>query len=251
MSKVKFTPNTITYTAHGKEADKIKKSKVGVVVHTQYHGDDVSSMKATPHTDHATSFGHHPDVYHHGAEHDTSKINYHHDAQQEFHKHMAAAKHIHDTYGHKMYPATEKHQGDGNHLATYINHTVRTDEHPTSEGLKKHISEKYAKLTDKTKSEKGKAKKQAEAKEHIDHIEKHKEHYDHLLTMHHHLQQAKNVLVKHLEQHEGGYEHHIDDKKSKPEGFVVNHEGKPTKLVNRKEFARANLLKTKAWKKPE
>jgi hypothetical protein len=37
MSKVSFTPNTITYTAHGKQADKIKKSKVGVVVHQQYH----------------------------------------------------------------------------------------------------------------------------------------------------------------------------------------------------------------------
>ena len=50
MSKVSFTPNTITYTAHGKKADKIKKSKIGVVVHQQYHGDDL--MKATPHTDH-------------------------------------------------------------------------------------------------------------------------------------------------------------------------------------------------------
>lgn len=243
MSKVSFTPNTITYTAHGDTANKIKKSKIGVVVHQQYHGDDISTMKASAHTDHATEFKHHPDVYHHSAEHDTAKAHYPHEAQQEFHKHMAAAKHIHDTYGHKMYSATEKHQGDNNHLATYINHTVRTDEHPTSEGLKKHIQEKYNKLADKVKTDKGKEKKQAEAKEHTEHVDAHKEHYDHLLTMHHHLQQAKNVLVKGLEHHEGGYDHHIAGKKSKPEGFVVNHEGKPTKLVNRKEFAKANLLK--------
>ena len=249
MSKVSFTPNTITYTAHGKKADQIKKSKVGVVVHQQYHGNDLPTMKASPHTDHDTAFKEHPDVYHHSAEHDTSKVEYPHHAQEEFNKHMAAAKHIHDTYGKKMYPATARHQGEGNHLETYINHTVRTGEAPTSEGLKKHIHEKYNKEITKLKSEKGKAAKQSQANEHTNHIEKNKEHYDHLLTMHHHLQQAKNVLVKHLEQHEGGYEHHIDHTKSKPEGFVVNHEGKPTKLVNRKEFARANLLKVKAWKK--
>ena len=249
MDKVSFTPNTITYTAHGKKADKIKKSKIGVVVHQQYHGDDLSTMKATPHTDHKTSFKEHPDVFHHGADHDTSKINYSHHDQEEFHRHMAAAKHIHDTYGKKMYAATAKHQGDGGHLTTYINHTVRTGEAPTSEGLKKHIREKYNKLIDKAKSEKGKKAKEAEANEHINHIEKHKEHYDHLFTMHHHLQKAKDTLVRNLEQHEGDYEHHIDHTKSKPEGFVISHEDKPTKLVNRKEFARQNLLKVKAWKK--
>ena len=36
--KVSFTPNTITYTGQGPEAQKIKDSKIGVVVHTQYHG---------------------------------------------------------------------------------------------------------------------------------------------------------------------------------------------------------------------
>ena len=63
--------------------------------------------------------------------------------------------------------------------------------------------------------------------------------------MHHHLQQAKNVLVSTLAQHEGGLEHHIDGKKTGPEGFVVNHAGEPTKLVDRKEFAKANLLKVR------
>ena len=48
-----------------------------------------------------------------------------------------------------------------------------------------------------------------------------------------------------LESHEGGLEHHIDGKRSKPEGFVVNHKGEPTKLVNRAEFARANLLRNR------
>ena len=72
-----------------------------------------------------------------------------------------------------------------------------------------------------------------------------KEHYDNLLAMHHHLQQAKNKLVDVLNQHEGDLEHHIDDKRTGPEGFVVNHGGQPTKLVNRAEFSKANLLKVR------
>lgn len=242
--KVSFTPNTITYTAHGDTAKKIARSKVGVVVHTKYHGSDIHSMSAHHDVDHE-KFKQHPDVYHHTAEHDTSKISYPEKAQAEFHKHMAAAKAIHDKHGTEMYKATAKHHGDGGHLATYINHTVRHDETPTTEGLQKHIKEKYAKAADKVKTEKSKNAKTAEGAEHVAHIENNKQHYQHLLNMHQHLQKAKNVLVKHLETHEGGYEHHIAGKESKPEGFVVNHEGQPTKLVNRAEFAKQNLLKAR------
>ena len=63
--------------------------------------------------------------------------------------------------------------------------------------------------------------------------------------MHHHLAQAKNHLVSSLETHEGNYQHHIEGKKSKPEGFVVHHDNEPTKLVNRPEFAKQNLLKVR------
>jgi hypothetical protein len=41
--------------------------------------------------------------------------------------------------------------------------------------------------------------------------------------MHGHLQSAKNILTKTLNQHEGGLEHHIGDKRTNPEGFVIHH----------------------------
>jgi len=239
-SKVSFTPNTITYTAHGKEADKIKKSKIGVVVHTKYD----EKGNATPHVDHE-NFKQHPDVHHHGAEHDTSKIHYSDKEQGEFHKHMAAAKEIHDTHGKKMYKATERHHGDGGHLATYINHTVRHDEVPSASGFQKHLTAEHEKKAQKVKTPAAQEKKRSEGAEHVAHVEKNKQHYDNMLRMHHHLQQAKNTLVKSLESHEGGYEHHIEGKKSKPEGFVINHDHEPTKLVNRAEFAKQNLLKVR------
>ena len=242
--KVSFTPNTITYTAKGTEADKVKDSKIGIVTHTQYHGKDITSMKSDPHPD-LHNFSHHPEVWQKSPTHDTKQVHYSETAQDEFHKHMNAAEKIHKEQGEKMYSATEPHQGEAGHLATYINHTVRTDEDPSAEGLKNHISRVYQKASSKLKTPVAQGRKSAELKSHLDHIEKNKEHYNNLLKMHSHLQKAKNVLVDTLEQHTGGLEHHIDKKSTGPEGFVVNHAGEPTKLVNRKEFAKANLLKVR------
>jgi len=241
-NKVSFTPNTITYTAHGKEADKIKRSKVGVVVHHKYSAD----MKhASPHVDHE-NFKEHPDVHHHGAEHDTSKVTHSTANEHGFQKHMAAAKEIHDTHGHKMYDAIHpEHSGETGHLSTYINKTVRTGEVPNVKGFKDHLKDIHEKKAAKVKTPKAKAEKTAEGAKQIAHVEKNKSHYGNLLTMHHHLGQAKNHLVNSLETHEGNYQHHIEGKKSKPEGFVVHHDNEPTKLVNRPEFARQNLLKVR------
>jgi hypothetical protein len=242
--KVSFTPNTIKYTAKGNDAERIKNSKMGIIVHTQYHGDTAASMRADPHPD-LHNFAHHPDVWHKSANHDTKQVHYSEDDQKQFLSHMDAAKKIHDEHKKTMYKVTEPHRGDGNHLETYINHTVRTDEKPTSAGLQKHIQDKYKKATAKLKTPAAKSRKETEAQQHTHHIEQNKDQYENLLKMHHHLQQAKDVLVKNLEQHEGGLEHHIDNKRTGPEGFVVNHAGEPTKLVNRKEFAKANLLKVR------
>jgi hypothetical protein len=239
---VSFTPNTITYSAKGKEADRIKKSRFGVVVHTQYHGKDITDMKADSHPD-VHNFGEHPDVWHKSAEHDTSKINYSEKDQEQFHKHIEMASKLHKT--ENMYNATEPHRGEGSHLETYINHTVRTDEIPSAKGLTKHIEDKYKKAASKLKTPAAQSRKETESKQHTNHVNQNKEHYNNLLKMHHHIQQAKNVLVKNLEKHTGGLEHHIDGKKTGPEGFVVNYAGQPTKLVNRKEFAKANLLKVR------
>lgn len=249
--KVSFTPNTIKYTAKGEDADKIKKSKIGIVVHTQYHGDTAASMKADPHPD-LHNFGQHSDVWMKHPEHDTSNVHYSDNDQAEFHKHMEAAQKIHDTHKKTMYKNTLPHAGEASHLATYINQTVRTDEKPSAEGLKKHIADKINKSAEKLKTPASKGRKQAELNSHHKHIDTHKKDYDNLLKMHNHLQKAKDMLVSNLNQHTGGLEHHIDTKPTDPEGYVVHHAGEPTKLVNRKEFAKANLLRTNKFsKKPK
>ena len=241
---VSFTPNTITYTAKGDMADKIRRSKLGVIVHTKYEGKDIKTMGAVPHPD-LHNFSQHPDVWHRSANHDTKHVHYSDSDEAKFHEHMVAAKRINDVHKKEMYKATEPHRGEGGHLETYINHTVRTGEEPSVPGLKKHIQGKYDKASAKLKTPAGQGRKSLEAKGHMSHIDANKHQYENLLSMHSHLQSAKNVLVSTLNQHEGGLEHHIDGKRTGPEGFVVNHSGEPTKLVNRAEFARANLLKVR------
>ena len=244
-----FTPNTITYTAHGDEAKKAAKAKVGVAVHTQYHGTDIHNMSAHHVVDHH-QFANHPDVHHHDASHDTSTVNYPAKAQDNFHKHMHAAKAIHDTHGSKMYDAVHSaHKGDTGHLSTYINSTVRNNTVPNVKDFKSHVAAHYDKKAASVKTDAGKTKHSSEGASQVAHVEKNKSHYENLLSSHHHLAQAKNVLVHHAETGGSKYDHHIDGKESKPEGFVINHKhnGKtePSKLVNRAEFARANLLKVR------
>ncbi len=245
---VSFTPNTITYTAKGDKADAIKKSKLGVVIHTKYKGNTLSNMSASGDVT-ASHFGQHPDVYHHTADYDSSGAKYTPESQKKFTEEMSAAKEIHEKHGDKMYKATSMHHGDGGHLATYINQTVRDGSTPTASGLQQHIADKYQKMVSKLKTEKSQQAKLDELSGHVKNIQKHSKHYDNLLKMHGHLQNAKNELVKSLESNEGSYAHAINGVASKPEGFVYNHTHngvtEPTKLVNRSEFARQNLLKAR------
>jgi hypothetical protein len=249
-----FTPNTITYTARGDKASAIHKSKMGVVIHTKYEGDTLSKMSAH-HNVSPEEFGQHKDVFHHTADYDSSKVNYPDSAQKEFLSHLSKARTIHSRHGDKMYDATSMHHGDGGHLATYINQTVRDGSTPSAEGLKQHIAGKYENIVKKLKTEKSQNAKLDELRTHVNHIEKNKDHYNNLLKMHGHLADAKNLLVRHLESNEGSYEHAIGGVASKPEGFVYSHTHKgvtePTKLVNRAEFARQNLLKARGPSKDE
>ena len=62
--------------------------------------------------------------------------------------------------------------------------------------------------------------------------------------MHHHLASAKNILVDTLSS-KAAFGHEINGKKTKPEGFVANMNGRPTKLVDRRPggFSQINFIK--------
>ena len=241
--KVKFKPNTITYSAKegSEEGKKIAKAKVGVYTHTEYRGKDATAMNAHFDPD-LSKFKNHPDVYHREPGHDTSKTPFTPDEKANYEHHLNAAEDIHAKHGGQIYSPLEKVR---DHVKTYINTTVRTGEKPSPEGLQHHITQHYGKMIDKLKTDKSKNAKAEELKDKLSHVEVNTEHFANLFKLHHHLQQAKNQLVHVLAKHTGGLEHSVGGQKVKPEGFVVNHEGKPTKLNDRAEFNRLNFLARK------
>lgn len=233
-----FTPNTISYsTKDPKETEAARKSKLGVAIHTAYHGPSFEKLKAVYNSGHS-GFGDHSDVHLMDVTPNESSI----DPKQSkaFQDHMAKADEIHK--------ALEKTGGyssigsHGEHLKTYINKTVRTGETPSVEGYKDHLDDIHQKLADKVKTPKSKEEKLSAGKQLTSHVDKNQLHFENVLGLHNHIQAAKNELVNALSANPN-YEHRVGDKEVKPEGHVAVIGNRPTKLVDRAEFSKLNFAK--------
>lgn len=237
--KLHFKPNTISYSTKtgSEEGKKIAKSKFGVAVHTAYHGSDLENMKAHYNAD-TSHFKEHPDVHVISAHHDFSKTHYPKEEQDKFDHHIkAAVKAFHEApkdFHEKTSPHAE-------HLKTYINKTVREGTKPSVNGYKQHLKDHFTKEMSKVKTGAAIEKKNAALAQHTSHVDAHKEHFSSVLDMHKHLAAAKDVLVHNMSK-DPKFEHHIGGQAAKPEGFVSVRNNRPTKLVDRSEFSRANFL---------
>lgn len=234
--KVHFTPNTITYStpANSKQGKKITNSKLGVVVHTKYKGTNLEDMKAT-FAPSLKNFSKHPDVNVINPQSSgTAKLTP--EQNKTFKSEIAKAQELHKDHNY------DHLEGHREHVSTYINQTVRNDTKPTVQGLRSHVEKRYQAQEDKLKSEKGKQKVREAKAAALSHIDSNKDAFAKTFQIHHHLQNAKNALVSALDSGQE-FEHSIGGKATGPEGHVAIVGGKPTKLVNRAEFSRANLLK--------
>lgn len=236
-----FNPNPsgLTYTAQGREAEKVRKAKIGVVTHLTYHGEDPTNLSAHHGVDHQ-NFKQHSDVYTIDPRYDASKVKMSDKDNAEFQKNLEAAKKAHKEGGAEMYAATQRHGGDGGHLMTYINQTVRTGVKPDHKGFKSFLEKQYNNAIDKVKTEKSKKQKADELTDHLQHIDANKQHYNNLFKLHHHLQKAKNALVNTLNQHQD-FQHTHGQDQADPEGYVFHHNGETDKLIHRHVFSRRNL----------
>ena len=239
---VSFHPNPsgLTYTAKGREAERARKAKIGLVTHLTYHGDDTHKLSAHHGVD-RQNFKSHDDVYHMDPRTDTSKVIYSKKDQETFEKHIKSAQEAHKKGGKEMYTATKPHQGPGKELETYINHTVRTGEKPNHEGFMKHLERKGNAAIETLKTASARDKKSGDLTKNLLHVDTNKQHYNNLFRMHKHIQDAKNILVKNLNQHTD-LEHHHNGQEANPEGYVHHHHGESDKFVARHEFSRRNLL---------
>jgi hypothetical protein len=237
--KIGHTPNTITYSVKkdSPEGKKLSGSKVSLTIHTELKGP---KRKATPIED-QSEFASHPDVHlvDHSVSAEQRKIEP--TAKKTAIAHLSAAEKLmqdHD-YGHLS--------GHEAHLRTYVNSTVDSDEKPNLEGYKAHLQKRWQKEIDKVKTEKAKKAKAEQRDQQLTHVDRNKEAFDRSFQIHHHLQTATNILADSLNNTaHGGVETEIAGKKSGGEGFVA----KGLKIINRKEFSKANrehsaLLKAK------
>jgi hypothetical protein len=239
-SNLHFTPNTIKYSVSKADpvGKKVKASKIGIAVHTEYKGDSVNNLKAHFGVDH-TEFKAHDDVHVIHTKTDVSKANYTPKMRHTFFQHIDKAKEL--SNGHNY-----DHLKDVDHLMhlkTYINQTVRHGTSPSVKGLAKHVAAKHEVLKANVKMDKTKAKIEGAKQQQLSHINTNAGHIDRTLKIHKHVQDAKNVLVKALASSDD-FEHSINNKKTGPEGHVALLGSKPTKLVDRSEggFASSNLL---------
>lgn len=238
---VHFKPNTITYSAKNgtPEAAKAKAAKIGVAVHTAYHGNKLEDMKAHYNAD-VSHFNKHPDVHMIDTSFKPSSAHYTPDAQKEFEGHMKKAVEAHNklkSYSH-IEGGNENHK---EHLKTYINQTVRNKSTPSVAGYTAHVTSKLQKEVDKVKTDKAKAAKTETLNKAIGHIEANKEEFKTTLDIHKHLQNAKNVLAHTLGGAEYAFHHSIKGKSVKPEGHVAVINNRPSKIVDRAEFSAANF----------
>ena len=240
--KVSVTPNTISYSAkrNSPEGEKLEKSKVGVAFHTKYEQSEDGKLKAQPvsHSD----FKHHDDVYNLSTSNDSSKAKLSAEDSDKFNNHLNTAHDIHKIASHRMYNDIRPLSA---HISTHINRSVREGSIPSTNSLVSHVHEKLQKDIDSKKTEKGKAVKEQQRQDTLNHIKKNSKSFDNYFNMHHHIEKAKEVLVHSLNKADHPLEHHIGDKKTSPEGYVFYHHGKPFKAVDRQEFAKANFAKSR------
>lgn len=232
-----FTPNTLTYSAR-KNSDTeraINRSHIGVVVHTGYKGKTFQDMEAHPSTD-TSSFRKHPDVHMISANM-KNKSAYEDSHRAEFNSHLNRALNAAKEFnGDHSYA-----EGHSENLRTYVNKLVSTNQKPSVEGYKKHVTERAMKDIERVKSPASKAAKTSALQQTLTHIDTHRNKFQASFDTHSALQNAKNVLVQALSASPHEYEYSIRGKKASPEGFVLSSGGRTHKLVNRGEFSRANF----------
>lgn len=240
---VSFKPNTIKYSIHKSHPDfkKAVESKFGIAVHTKYEGHPdsdhhINGMYATFNVDHH-NFKSDKDVHLVSPEIKTKHMKYDDHQKKHVEAELEAAHRVHKSIEPHEYAAIQHHDG---HLRKYFNAKVRDGGTPTVDDYHSKTHADLVKEADKMKSEKGKAAKMHLATAFDSHVKNARPAFEKAFKLHDHLQSAKNTLVDALSSHQE-YKHSVGDKEVKPEGFVVVRHGRPSKLVDRKEFSKLNF----------
>ena len=234
--RISHTPNTIQYSVpeDSKEGQKLKKSKVSMVIHSELKGPN---REAHPILDNS-EFHEHPDLHlmnhvvGHEEQHNVDPVS-----KRQVLGHLNKAKKLMATHDLKHT------QGHEQTLRSYINSTVTSGDTPSVEGYRKHLIGHHQKKIDAVKLQKTKDEKAAQRDSAVAHVDTNKKQLIKTLKVHGHVQAATNLLSRALAKSaHGGYGHAIEGKETGPEGFVAGG----LKIVDRGEggFTAANRARS-------
>jgi hypothetical protein len=265
-SYITFHPNTIVYAIpeNSALAKRISKSKIGVVWHTRYRGQDFESMRASFGETIASNFKEVNSVWAVDAvfEDKSGSATMTQDETDGITKILSDAGRVFRTVRANILRELAENSELNMRVNTYINSKIRQG---SSVGdpkgfvieLVQYIQEYYQKEMDKKKSEQGKRvqKDKSDAALKMFTPANQKE-IEKVFVLYNHIVDAKHFLLNKLNQVQGmktflktnrGYE------VTNPEGFVViDRLGQNTlKLVDRLEFSKANFSPEyiKGWQK--
>jgi hypothetical protein len=248
--RISHKTQLITYhhKPNSEEARKAMNSQIGVAVHTAYDGKTMQDMKVRQ--AHVPEMKDHEHVHQFPMFHQMEHVSFTQDQQKQYKQHMANAmegykKAPKEAFEHIQAHET-KHGNGGAAVSAYLNKTVRDGSTPSHEGMADHLKAHYAKKAAGVKTEVAQQRHLDAGKKHVASINK--EHLTHVLGVHGHLQKAKNVLTDAFNSHHI-HGHEFDGQPTNPEGYVVHHNGRPSKFVLRHEFSKMNFAASEMRKK--
>ena len=240
---ISFKPNTITYRvdSNNKEYKYVDLAKFGIAIHTSYKGTPYSNDSLegmTPsYSLNDIFFNLHDDVYIMKIRTDINEVkNYKDDAVA---AKLAQAQNEYKDFNAKDLQNIELH---ALMLKAYFNYNLRNNK--THDDINNYYMFCNNKLTvdiDKLKTEKGKEKRIAIKSNFLSHIIENTETLTQVISVYHHIQHAKNMLVDALNDMDHTFNHNIMGKNTGPEGYIAVLNNIPVKLVHRHEFSKLNF----------
>ena len=214
-----FTANTVKYTCRTPRVEvKVRRSALGIAVHTEYVGNDLRRLTRTRLQD--TVFRESSDVYFIPVQVPLQEVNYPAPVQEEVLSllntvHLATSP---ATFTESHYAVIHKYKAV---LKAYINKMVKA-------GTSPHVLQFASSLKESV-------------------IDKEINVFKDLFYVHSKLQRIKDILNETLyaTNVHRPFDTSINDVKTKGEGFVISFNGRMMKIVDRQEFSRHNFLRAR------
>lgn len=221
-----FTANTVTYSCRQSfVADTVRRSKLGIVVHTEYTGNDLQRMSRSKSGQSPLYyFRESKDVFLIPEKVQLHEVHYPKETQEEVLSllntvHLSTSPNI---FTDKRYEVIKQYKAK---LKPYINKTVREGTSPFAESFADYLNTQLDAETLTILKD--------------------------LFYVHSKLQHVKDILhncLYHSNVHRP-FETSINGVKTKGEGFVVSFNDHLMKIVDRQEFSRQNFLRQRAVSK--